>query len=123
MCTLREIGTLSTAVALLAVSSTTLAARAIDAPRADDRPTKTVSIADLDFASPSDVQTLYARVQSAAKDVCVVATRGEKPSTRNALLGWRDRCVRVAVEEAVRSAGDPRLTAVHLGIAERFASL
>jgi UrcA family protein len=123
MGTLRETGTLLTAVALFAVSSTTLAARAIDAPRGDGRPTKTVSVADLDFANPGDVQTLYLRVENAAKDVCRVATRGEKPSTRNALNGWRDRCVRVAVEDAVRSAGDPRLTAVHRGIAERVASL
>ena len=56
------------AAALLA-SAPTYAADA-EAKDVSNVPTRTVSAADLDLAIPSDVQTLYRRVQDAARDVC-----------------------------------------------------
>jgi UrcA family protein len=123
MSTSNGIGTMLTAVALLAVSSQALASRAIDKPRNDGRPTTTVSAADLNLANPGDVEALYRRVQSAANGVCRVEMRGEMASTRKALSGWRDRCVQSAVDDAIRNVGDQRLTAVHRDISERIASL
>lgn len=122
MCSSHGIGTMLTTIALFAVSSQALALRAVEEPRADGRPTKIVSTADLDMANPADVEALYRRLQSAANDVCRVDLRGEMASTRKALTGWRSDCVRSAVEDAIRSTGDQRLTALHRGASERIAA-
>jgi UrcA family protein len=74
---------------------------------------KTISIRDLDLAEPSQLPILYARVQQGAFGVCDAAMRSERRLHRRVPAGWRDQCVREAVEEAVRSVRDQRLTALH----------
>ena len=105
------------AAALLS-SASTYAADAHDR----DVPTKTVSAADLDLAIPSDVQTLYRRVQDAARDVCDESAR-RGGMERRALLSWRERCYSSAIAGAIEKAGDQRLTAVHRAESERVAGL
>lgn len=74
---------------------------------------KTISIRDLDLTEPSHLPIVYARVQRTASAVCAAAARSERQLHRRVPAGWRDRCVREAVEQAVRSVQDPRLTALH----------
>ena len=108
------------AAALLA-SAPTYAADA-DAKDASNVPTRTVSAADLDLAIPSDVQTLYRRVQDAARDVCDESA-GKGGMERRALLSWRQRCYSSAIAGAIEKAGDQRLTALHRAESERVAGL
>jgi UrcA family protein len=74
---------------------------------------KTIPLRDLDLAEPSHLPILYARVQRGASAVCDAAVRSERLLHRRVPAGWRDRCVREATEEAVRSVQDERLTALH----------
>lgn len=108
------------AAALLA-SAPTYAADA-DSKDVSNVPTRTVSAADLDLAIPSDVQTLYRRVQDAARDVCDESAR-KGGMERRALLSWRERCYSSAIARAIESAGDQRLTALHRAESERVAEL
>ena len=108
------------AAALLA-SAPTYAADA-DAKDVSNVPTRTVSAADLDLAIPSDVQTLYRRVQDAARDVCDESVR-KSGMERRAMLSWRERCYSSAIARAIEKAGDQRLTALHRAESERVAGL
>ncbi len=74
---------------------------------------KTISIRDLDLAEPSHLPILYSRVQRSAAAVCDAAMRSEQRLHRRVPAGWRDQCVRDAVEKAVLSVQDPRVTALH----------
>jgi UrcA family protein len=74
---------------------------------------KTISLRDLDLAEPSHLPIVYARVRQGATAVCDAAVRSERLMHRRAPAGWRDRCVREAVEQTVRSVQDQRLTALH----------
>ena len=80
----QKISSILLAVAALAVSSQTFAARAIDAQRNDDRPSTSVSVADLDLSVPSDVQVAHQRVKDAASAVWtgyeVIIWGGQIPS-------------------------------------------
>ena len=97
--------TVATVVSLTAVAT---------AAAADDVPAKTVKAWDLDLAKPSDVETLYERVRSAAADVCRAETQRNFRSTRmHAPVGWRERCVQDAVEAAIRDVANPGLAALH----------
>jgi UrcA family protein len=75
---------------------------------------RAVKVWDLDLADTSDVQQLYDRVQNAANEVCRAEIRQHRRETR-ALppFGWAERCVKRAVDEAVREAGNRRLAALH----------
>jgi UrcA family protein len=86
----------------------------------DDVPTKIVSSADLDLANPSDVRTLYRRVRDAARAVCLESARQEGEI---ATLTWRAYCYRSAIDRAIASAGDERLSALHRGDAQRIVGL
>lgn len=80
----------------------------------DDAPAKTVKVWDLDLADSADVATLYERVQEAAIDVCrEEAQRYRRGTRRAAPLGWRERCVSDAVDEAISEVGNRRLAALH----------
>jgi UrcA family protein len=92
------------------------------AETADDLPTRTVRAWDLDLTRPADAQTLYTRVQAAAKALCNEEAKDHYRQTkRRAPLGWMDSCVTEAVDTAVRNTGDPVLAALHiqLGVAQR----
>jgi UrcA family protein len=78
----------------------------------DGAPKTTVSFSDLDLSKPSDVQTLYARVQEAAAAVCD-AELGAKKIASN---GWRQQCVRSAVAGASRQVEDEWLAILLRGM-------
>lgn len=68
-----------------------------------------VSYADLDISGAAGVQTLYARIKSAAQEAC-----GPEP----AVLDLRDTagynaCYKQAVAKAVNRVGSDRLQALH----------
>lgn len=101
---------------LLGTAALTLAAQAFAeqvAVGAFEAPAKTISLADLDLGEPGHLPILYARVQRAAAAVCDSSVRTERNLRRRVPAGWRDACVRSAVDEAVRRFGDRRLTALH----------
>jgi UrcA family protein len=75
--------------------------------------TPSISLTDLDLREPSHLPILYTRVQQAASAVCDSTVRAERGLHRRVPAGWRDQCVRSAVDEAVRSVNDGRLTALH----------
>ena len=94
---------------------------AYPAETVDDAPTKSVKVWDLDLAKASDVQTLYERVQQAANDVCRdEAQRYRRGTRRAAPLGWRERCVNDAIDEAVNDVGNRRLAALHTPASRLF---
>jgi UrcA family protein len=76
-------------------------------------PSRTISLKDLDLGEPGHLPIMYARVQQAALAVCDSTVRAERRLHRRVPAGWRDQCVRSAVDEAVRSVDDQRLTALH----------
>jgi UrcA family protein len=74
---------------------------------ADDIPTVTVSYADLDLSKPAGAQTLYRRIEDAARTVCGPLASRELRRRRL----WRD-CYEQAVEDAVATADQAILTAM-----------
>lgn len=79
---------------------------------ADGRDLETRSVVvragDLDLASPAGAAELYARIRSAARDVCG-RVDGRDLEVRRAWL----RCYRPAVAGAVAQAGSEAVTALH----------
>ncbi len=114
----QKISSMLIAVAALAVSSQSFAARAIAA----DRPSTTVSVADLDLANPSDVQLAHRRVQDAAMDICGAASRDLKWS-RLASWSWRQTCVRSAVADAATLVEQRQFSAALERVKVRIAGL
>jgi UrcA family protein len=102
---------------LIGSAASTLSTQAIAADATAggtlDAPSKTISLRDLDLSEPGHLPILYARVQRAAFAVCDSTVRAERRLHRRVPASWRDQCVRSAVEGAVRSVNDQRLTAVH----------
>ena len=87
----------------------------------DEPPSRTISIKDLDLNEPSHLPILYTRVQQAASAVCDNTVRAERRLHRRVPAGWRDQCVRSAVDEAVRRVNDQRLTTLHSSNPELMA--
>ena len=94
---------------------------------ADDRvdaPSTTVKAWDLDLAKPEDVETLYARVQEAASDLCESEARDFYLSTRSRVpFDWVERCTKEAVDRAVADVASPRLAALHTRMSQGPAGL
>ena len=105
--TARSVLALSTLV-LLGWSATTLAAPRHD----DDVATKVVRFKDLDLSTAVGAETLYERIEAAARFVCRGAPYMEA----------RD-CRARAVEEAVNAVGSPLLSSVHRSTAGRVAEV
>ena len=75
---------------------------------------KKVKVWDLDLAKSEDVRTLYERLRTAANDVCKEEAHRYWSTSRRAVpLGWTDKCVSEAVQEAVDEAGNRHLAALH----------
>ena len=75
---------------------------------------KTVKVWDLDLAKSEDVQTLYERLRTAANDVCREEAQRHWSTTRRAVpLGWTNRCIGDAVQEAVNEVGNRHLATLH----------
>ena len=88
-------------------------ARAIDEPAM-----RTVNFADLDLSHGAGVAALYARIRTAAREVC------GQPDTRQlqAYMSSR-RCTEQAVARAVHDANAPRLISYHLAKSEPTLAL
>ena len=69
----------------------------------------TVSYGDLDLSSPAGANTLYRRIQAAARQVC-----GHAGADLIEQSTWRG-CYRNAIGEAVDKVNNPLLTAMHTG--------
>jgi len=81
---------------------------------ARDNPTQTVRAWDLDLSRPTDVQTLYTRIQNAAAAVCKREAREHNLKTRSFVpRAWTEGCIAHAVDGAVRDADAPLLAALH----------
>lgn len=99
-----------------ALSALSLPARAAEQSitlDTDGRLTTTVSVRDLDLERPEDVQELYVRVRDAAVAVCDTVARREWLGGQLPPAGWQSRCVRSAVNDAVRSLGSRNLSVLH----------
>lgn len=90
-------------VALAAVSG---AASLADTPQ--ELPSISVSYRYADLASDAGVQSLYARLQSAARHVCGVGLHQQLPQQAEAR-----RCASKSLNEAVAALGDPQVAALH----------
>ncbi|HTX24432.1 MAG TPA: UrcA family protein [Steroidobacteraceae bacterium] len=95
------------AVAAVAGCLFVAAMGAASAAPSDSPPTVRVSYADLDLSTEQGVRTLYARIVTAADQVCPYATMD------NLILYMKSRaCRKQAITEAVAHVGNPRLAAV-----------
>jgi UrcA family protein len=106
---------------LTTIISAGLSAQALSAGTGRDaeRSTKTVRFADLNLARPEGAETLYQRLEAAARSVCgrpsdvEGGARGAKEKAR------RRECADQAVADAVNEVNRPQLVAVHLGAKQR----
>jgi len=103
----------------LALSTAALASELEIVYAEDGAPTTTVTFADLDLSKPSDVQTLYARVQAAAVAVCDAELHAKKVAPS----GWRGQCVRTAVAGAGRQVEDEWVAILLRGMPQPMARL
>lgn len=89
-----------------------LAAAALSAPAyaaEQDPPSRQVSTAGVDFSDSEAVRALHARLARAAASVC-------NSYGANSRVTAADRaCAAKAIDQAVRAANRPMLTAVHQG--------
>jgi UrcA family protein len=67
-----------------------------------------VQYADLDINTPAGAETLYARIQAAAREIC--ARGDERLLTQRANAA---RCMNIVVAHAVASVSSPKLAAVY----------
>jgi UrcA family protein len=70
-------------------------------------PSVTVSFRDLDIGSSAGANTLYRRIQGAARQVC-----GPKGADLIEQYYWMS-CYRHAIDDAVAKVNSPLLTAIH----------
>jgi UrcA family protein len=82
-----------------------------------DPPTKVVKYGDLDLAKADGVQSLYRRIQTAAKDVCPTAN-----SMDLSTISIQHACMSRAIDDAVRSVNVVALTQLRFGTPVRLAS-
>ena len=76
--------------------------------RVGDVPTKTVSFRDLDLSTALGAQTLYDRIEAAAREVC-----------RGTELAEYGACRARAIDDAVAYVGSPLLSAVNRSARDR----
>jgi UrcA family protein len=94
-----------------AVLFCSLVAGQAPADSSDNAPTVTVSFADLDLSKPEGAETLYQRIQAAARQVCggSVDTRyGRDLSRRQAVRA----CYEKALADAIKQVDNSNLLAV-----------
>jgi UrcA family protein len=104
------ISSLAVATAISLISFSSSAADRID----DGAFSKTVKAWDLDLTKAEDLETLYARVQDAASDVCKSEAQSYRRKTRRlAPMGWIEECTKTAVDGAVSDIASARLAVLH----------
>jgi UrcA family protein len=93
----------------LAVVLGSLSAVAAAGDRGDEPLGHTVNFADLDLTRGPGVAALYARIRSAAQQVCGPVDARQL----QALTNWK-RCTKQAIARAVRDVNAPMLTSYYL---------
>ena len=89
----------------LVVLCGSLAAGQVLAGPTDDPPTVTVSFADLDLSKPTGAETLYQRIQAAARTVC-----GGSRHTRDLNVRQASRtCYEKAIDDALKQVNESNL--------------
>lgn len=104
-------------VALIAAGFAFVGSAAHAAPEMTSREA-TVRFADLNLESEAGIETLYSRLNGAARKVCGTADRGD-------LQAYDDmkQCRRKSIDAAVARIGNKALAARHAGSSEaRYAS-
>jgi UrcA family protein len=100
------------AVLLVSMSVPAGAGESIDVQR------RVVKFADLDLTHGAGVAELYARIHSAARDVCVPVISGDLLSVVNARA-----CAARAIERAIAAVNSPRLTSYYLAKTRRVITV
>ncbi len=102
-------------IAMPALFASLALAAAAQAERASTlnggEPSTVVKYYDLDTSTSAGMRELYGRLQRAARIVC----RSLRPSFYVSPDLYEKKCVRAAIDKAVRGANKPRLTAIHDG--------
>ncbi|MGH8236598.1 MAG: UrcA family protein [Steroidobacteraceae bacterium] len=101
-------------IAALAVCTCLVSYSASAEPRVKSEP---VSFADLDLSKPAGAQTLYKRIQAAARRVCGPADRYTHLTPSKVFR----ECYETAIADAVAQVDRPSLTALHKEQASRTA--
>jgi UrcA family protein len=94
-------------VILATVPITTIVANAAQAGEPADPPHKVVSFRDLNLNSPEGAAVLYARIKSAANEVC------GNPDRFDLSHLMMQTCVKEAVSRAIAQVNRPMLTSLH----------
>jgi UrcA family protein len=103
-------------VALVAAGLAFAGSAAVASPQTESR-TVTVNYADLDLESAAGIESLYARIRSAAKKVCGSAERHDFAAQADLRS-----CREAALEQAVAKIDNAALAARHAGKKEtRYA--
>lgn len=79
--------------------------------------TRTVNYADLDLSGRAGVDTLYARIKDAARQVCASAYSDSRQLDS---YYHEKRCKQQAIGRAVEEVHSPQLTNIHLGAGNEF---
>jgi UrcA family protein len=91
---------------LAAAAALSLASPALAAPADTGAETKTVSARGVNLSDPVQAQQFYVKLQQAARQVCQAG--GDRPIASGEDLS----CVRQNMQDAIRAANAPRLTAL-----------
>lgn len=80
----------------------------------------TVSYSDLDLTKQAGIETLYQRINWAARAACGPASLHKYDAFLSSRKAWRE-CVDRAIADAVGSIDEPMLTALHTERSKRVA--
>jgi UrcA family protein len=101
-------------IAALAVATALAIAPLPSSAASDGVPKRIVKVWDLDLSKPADVRTLYQRLQAAANQICRTQVKREWMAKRQRVPNrWTERCVRDAVDAAVRDTANQPLAQLH----------
>ena len=100
---------IASVIGAYALAAVLVAPRVTYADSSDQRPTEVVRFGDLNLDSHSGVDTLFRRIELAAREVC--AEYGPFGSFRPSAA--HQTCIRNAVSGAVRTVHSPLLTAYY----------
>lgn len=80
----------------------------------------TVSYSDLDLTKQAGIETLYSRINWAARAACGPTSLHKYDTFLSPRKAWRE-CVDRAIANAVAEIDEPRLTALHVERSKRVA--
>ncbi|MGQ0836408.1 MAG: UrcA family protein [Gammaproteobacteria bacterium] len=93
------------------------AENAVAGPASDEPPSVTIRYSHLDLAKPAGAESLYRRIQAAARTVC-----GVNKSKELRQIVFAKDCYTATVANAVATINKPLVTALHRSKAVRTAT-